>query len=137
MRYLCLFLLLISFQVFAETVHQGKVVRIVDGDTLVLLVDEKQLKIRLSDIDTPERKQPFGTKAKLAASDLVFGKQARRVHGGPECGAVGSLAERRRADVDRAGIGEALLMHFQSYKAVGWHSSTPETPFVEGNSGTT
>ena len=64
MRYLSLFLLLISFPTPAETVYQGKVVRIVDGDTLVLLVDEKQHKIRLSDIDTPERKQPFGTKAK-------------------------------------------------------------------------
>ena len=77
MRYLSLFLLLISFTATAETVHQGKVVRIVDGDTLVLLVDEKQLKIRLSDIDTPERKQPFGTKAKQALSNLSFGKQAR------------------------------------------------------------
>ncbi len=77
MRYLPLLLLLIAFPAPAETVHEGKVVRIVDGDTLVLLVDEKQHKIRLSDIDTPERKQPFGTKAKQALSDLAFGKQAR------------------------------------------------------------
>ena len=55
MRYLALlFLLLITFPAAAETVYQGKVVRIVDGDTLVLLVVEKQHKIRLSDIDTPE-----------------------------------------------------------------------------------
>jgi endonuclease YncB( thermonuclease family) len=33
----------------------------------------------LSDIDTPERKQPFGTKAKQALSELAFGKQARVV----------------------------------------------------------
>ena len=31
------------------------------------------------DIDTPERKQPFGTKAKQALSDLAFGKKARVV----------------------------------------------------------
>ena len=79
MRYLSLLLLLVSFSVPAETVHQGGVVRIVDGDTLVLLVDEKQHKIRLSDIDTPERKQPFGTRAKQALSELAFGKQARVV----------------------------------------------------------
>lgn len=79
MRYLSLILLLVIFPVSAETIHQGKVVRIVDGDTLVLLVDEKQHKIRLSDIDTPERKQPFGTRAKQALSELAFGKQARVV----------------------------------------------------------
>jgi micrococcal nuclease len=79
MRYLSLFLLLISFTASAETVHQGKVVRIADGDTLTLLVDSKQHKIRLSDIDTPERKQPFGTRAKQALSELAFGKQTRVV----------------------------------------------------------
>ncbi len=63
----------------AETVYQGKVIKIADGDTLTLLVDSKQLKIRLSDIDTPERKQPFGTRAKQALSELAFGKQARVV----------------------------------------------------------
>ena len=76
---LYLLLLLASFLASAETIYQGTVVRIVDGDTLVLLVDQQQLKIRLADIDTPERKQPFGTKAKQALSDLAFGKQARVV----------------------------------------------------------
>ena len=42
-------------------------------------MDSRQLKIRLSDIDTPERKQPFGTKAKQALSELAFGKKARVV----------------------------------------------------------
>ena len=79
MRYLPLLLLLIIFSASSETVHQGKIVRIVDGDTLVLLVDEKQHKIRLSDLDTPEKKQPFGTRAKQALSELAFGKQARVV----------------------------------------------------------
>ena len=76
-RFLLFLLLLITFPAPAETVYQGKVVRIVDGDTLVLLLDEKQNKIQLSDIDTPEKKQPFGTKAKQALSELAFGKQAR------------------------------------------------------------
>ncbi len=72
---LYLLLLLTSFLASAQTVYQGTVVRIVDGDTLVLLVDQQQLKIRLADIDTPERKQPFGTKAKQALSDLAFSEQ--------------------------------------------------------------
>ena len=79
MRYLPVLLLLVIFPAPAETVHQGKVIKIADGDTLTLLVDSKQLKIRLSDIDTPEKKQPFGTRAKQALSELAFGKQARVV----------------------------------------------------------
>ena len=79
MRYLPLLLLLVIFQALTQTAHHGKVVKIADGDTLTLLVGSKQLKIRLSDIDTPERKQPFGTKVKQALSDLAFGKQARVV----------------------------------------------------------
>jgi endonuclease YncB( thermonuclease family) len=70
---------LLAAQVTAEPVHYGKVVKIADGDTLTLLVDSKQHRIRLSDIDAPERKQPFGTKAKQALSDLAFGKRARVV----------------------------------------------------------
>ncbi|MEE9158220.1 MAG: hypothetical protein V3U60_07540 [Gammaproteobacteria bacterium] len=49
-----LLLLLAGISVSAETIHQGKVVKIADGDTRTLLVDSKQHRIRLSDIDTPE-----------------------------------------------------------------------------------
>ena len=52
----------------------GRVVKIADGDTLTILIGEKQEKIRLSDIDTPERKQPYGARAKQALADLTFGK---------------------------------------------------------------
>ena len=59
----------------------GKVVGISDGDTLTLLVPDgasfKQVKVRLGEIDTPERKQPYGTRAQQALSDLAFNKEAR------------------------------------------------------------
>lgn len=80
-----LLLLLVTFPASAETVYQGKVVKIADGDTLTILVDRQQFKIRLSDIDTPERKQPFGTKAAQALSELAFGKQARVVEVTVDC----------------------------------------------------
>jgi micrococcal nuclease len=74
---LCLILPLLSS--YGDGVHEGKVIKIADGDTLTILVDSQQLKIRPSDIDTPERQQPFGAKTKQALSDLAFGKQARVV----------------------------------------------------------
>jgi hypothetical protein len=52
----------------------GKVVSIADGDTLTLLVDKTQVKVRLDGIDTPERAQPFGRKARQALAKIVFGK---------------------------------------------------------------
>mgnify|MGYP000391390911 CR=1 FL=1 len=59
----------------AETI-QGKVVHIADGDTLTLLTSSnKQVKIRLAGIDTPEKKQPFGNKAKQVLAALTFQKQ--------------------------------------------------------------
>ncbi|SEJ46317.1 Endonuclease YncB, thermonuclease family [Pseudomonas linyingensis] len=52
-----------------------KVVGISDGDTFTCLAaGNKQVKVRMAEIDTPESKQPYGTKSKQALSDLVFGK---------------------------------------------------------------
>jgi endonuclease YncB( thermonuclease family) len=73
------FLLLVSLPVLATTVRTGKVGSMADGDTLTLLVGTRQLRIRLAEIDAPGRGQPYGTKAKQALSDLVFGKSARVV----------------------------------------------------------
>jgi len=53
---------------------EGKVVAVKDGDTFIILENKQQVTVRLSDIDCPEKKQPFGTRAKQFASDLCFGK---------------------------------------------------------------
>ena len=58
----------------AGTTYTGKVISIADGDTLRILYRDGQLKIRLAEIDTPERKQPWGTRARQALSDKVFGQ---------------------------------------------------------------
>lgn len=54
----------------------GPVVGISDGDTLTVLVDQSPVKVRLWGIDTPEKTQAYGAKAKLALSEMAFGKQA-------------------------------------------------------------
>lgn len=54
----------------------GKVVGVSDGDTITVLgPGNTQYKIRLSEIDAPEKSQAFGEKAKQFTSGLVFGKQ--------------------------------------------------------------
>ena len=63
--------------------YAGRVVAISDGDTLTLLVPDgtsfKQVKVRLGEIDTPESRQPYGTRARQTLSDLAFNQQARVV----------------------------------------------------------
>lgn len=54
-----------------------RVVAISDGDTLTCLTAEKQqVKVRMAEIDTPEKAQPYGTRSRQALSDLAFSKDA-------------------------------------------------------------
>lgn len=53
----------------------GKVVGVKDGDTIEVLFEGKSQTIRLVDIDCPEKKQAFGSKAKQFTSDLCFDKE--------------------------------------------------------------
>ena len=58
----------------AETIS-GHVVRVLDGDTVSVLTPEKQeVRVRLAEIDAPEKNQPFGMNSKKMLSDLIFGK---------------------------------------------------------------
>jgi endonuclease YncB( thermonuclease family) len=81
MKMLLSLLVLLLFHLspaIASSTYQGKVVGITDGDTLTLLTAEKkQVKVRLAEIDTPEKRQPYGQRARQALSDLAFGKQAK------------------------------------------------------------
>lgn len=53
----------------------GRVVGVSDGDTVtVLTAENRQFKIRLSGIDAPEKKQPFGARAKETLSRHLFGQ---------------------------------------------------------------
>ncbi len=71
-----IWLLLIAFPVSAETLN-GRIVGIVDGDTVDLLVERTQHRIRLDQIDTPERGQPWGNRARQALADKVFQEDVR------------------------------------------------------------
>jgi endonuclease YncB( thermonuclease family) len=69
-----LLLTLATLPALAQTIT-GRVVGVSDGDTLTLLEPgNKQTKVRLAQIDAPEKSQDFGQVSKQALSDLVFGK---------------------------------------------------------------
>ena len=52
----------------------GKVISVADGDTITVLHDGKEEKIRLHGIDCPEGDQPFGDKATALTISLVNGR---------------------------------------------------------------
>lgn len=49
----------------------GKVVSIHDGDTITMLQNKTQIKVRLFGIDAPELKQPYGKKSKQFLANLI------------------------------------------------------------------
>ncbi|XAI95637.1 hypothetical protein [Microcystis phage Mae-JY22] len=55
----------------------GKVVSVQDGDTLTVLVEGcRPLKVRLAEIDAPEKKQPFNQPAKKSLAAMCHGVRA-------------------------------------------------------------
>lgn len=51
------------------------VVKIIDGDTVDVVIDGKQFRLRYIGIDTPERQRPLYEEAVKANSDLVLNKE--------------------------------------------------------------
>ncbi len=74
----CLFWSLLLLVIPQVTVAwEGKVVKIADGDTITVLKDRKEIKIRLYGIDTPEKGQAFGKAIKRHTSGLVARKTVK------------------------------------------------------------
>lgn len=62
----------------------GRVVSVVDGDTLTLLHGREPVTIRLTEIDGPERGQPFGRRSTQSLRALCAGQTARVVLAGKD-----------------------------------------------------
>lgn len=73
MKHLLYILLLFSLSLNAQL--GGKIVKVSDGDTVILLdSNNTQHKIRLNGIDAPESNQPYGNKSKEFLASLIAGK---------------------------------------------------------------
>ena len=54
----------------AET-FEARVIAVLDGDTVLLLRDRQKIKLRLADIDAPEKAQAFGRQSRDSLRTLV------------------------------------------------------------------
>lgn len=74
MNKILLIALIFLLNLNADTLF-GKVVKIIDGDTIHILDSSKRRhKIRLFGIDAPEKKQAYGNRAKNYLSGLIAGR---------------------------------------------------------------
>ncbi|ENZ4286619.1 thermonuclease family protein [Citrobacter farmeri] len=70
-RQLCFMVLfVVTFSTTADI--NGRIVRVLDGDTVEILETDNQLtRVRLAGIDAPEKKQPFGQRSRQALTSMV------------------------------------------------------------------
>lgn len=57
----------------------SKVIAVLDGDTVLIRHGGGMLKVRLVDIDAPEKDQPFGASSQRSLANMVLGKQVKFV----------------------------------------------------------
>jgi micrococcal nuclease len=116
---------------YCQVTLTAKVVGIKDGDTVVVLDSlNNQTTLRLAEVDTPEKSQAFGTKAKKFTSDEIYLKTIKYVV----------------TDTDRYGRSIAMIYYDVDNKylsaeiikaGMGWHykrySKSKELALFEDN----
>jgi len=66
----------VAAQPTAKTVYTARVVKVLDGDTLVVRADKRETIVRLHGIDAPEGGQAFGQVCRRVLSNMVNGESA-------------------------------------------------------------
>ena len=74
-RTTALLLVCLLLPIVAHAEFVGKVVGVIDGDSIRVMHEGKAEQIRLIGVDCPEKRQPFGTRAKEYTSELAFGQE--------------------------------------------------------------
>ena len=111
----------------ADTSFRGDVVRILDGDTVEVLDAAKQThRVRLANIDAPERRQAFGEVARQALATMAYRQKIEVIDkGGDQYGRrIGVLMLNGR-DLNAAMIGQGLAWVYARY------NSDPSLPALE------
>lgn len=101
----------------ADTSFRGDVVRILDGDTVEVLDAAKQThRVRLANIDAPERRQAFGEVARQALATMAYRQKIEVIDkGGDQYGRrIGVLMLNGR-DLNAAMVGQGMAWVYTRY----------------------
>lgn len=87
-----------------------------DGDSLTVLRESRPLKIRLANVDSPEKRQDFGERAKQSLSELCYRKQAVvRIVDTDRYGRAVALVSCDGTDVNRAQVERGFAWVYTKY----------------------
>lgn len=98
----------------------ANVIGVKDGDTVEVLYNEVPIVIRLEHIDCPEKKQPFGNKAKTFTSDFIFQQDARIVSQGKKDRwgrLIAVIYNEDGENLNKAIVENGYGMHFKKYSS--------------------
>ncbi|MDX5419013.1 MAG: thermonuclease family protein [Hymenobacteraceae bacterium] len=101
----------------APAIPGEKVVGVKDGDTFEVLRNGQTITVRLFGIDTPEKNQAYGQRAKQFASDLAFGKNVRLIeHNKDRYGrTVGTIILPDGRNLNEEMVREGYAWHYKAY----------------------
>lgn len=108
--------LLIALSLFDTSAFALDVISIADGDTLTVLQDGRPARIRLANIDAPEKRQGFGARAKQSLSEMCYRKDAvLTVVSTDRYGRTVALVSCAGVNVNRAQVERGLAWVYKQY----------------------
>jgi micrococcal nuclease len=97
----------------------AKVIAVLDGDTVLIKRASGLLKIRLAEIDAPEKAQAFGETSKRSLSEMVMAKQVRIVS--QTIDQYGRMVA--HLNVDGLDVNAEQVRRGMAWAAAGWRQS--------------
>ena len=118
MKHLLLLPLLFLYITSYAEVITGRVIKVIDGDTITILdASKEQFKIRLGGIDAPEKNQAFGNVSKQSLSEMVAGKEVKVNYN--KRGRYGRIIGKvllNKEDVNLMQVKRGLAWHYKQYE---------------------
>jgi len=94
----------------------GRIVRVVDGDTVDFNTESARHRVRLTEIDTPEADQPWGSEATKALAQKIAGKDVElRASGTDRYGRILGRIYYEGRDINREMIAEGHAWVYRQY----------------------
>ncbi len=117
-RLICAVLLCVSGLAHSAE-FTAKIIVVIDGDTVLVRREGGVVKIRLAEIDAPEKAQTFGETSKQSLSGMVLGKQVKVVSQAVD--QYGRLVA--HLNMDGLDVNAEQIRRGMAWAAVGWRQS--------------
>ena len=109
-------LIFISLEGSCELIQNLQVEKVIDGDTVYGSLNGKTYKLRLTEIDAPERNQPFGHQSKVFLRDLLKdGDFNADISGQDQYGRYLARLYDNGVDINRKMVSEGMAWVYDDY----------------------